>query len=218
MKRVLMTILLAASFLIFSSSQSHAIILFAEDFDGQDLSKWTGKNEGAHSGVIVDDPLNSSNSVLSFTALGAGGDIFTIDSFDSKIDKFRLSFDYLGKYSDLVNPDLFDPNNLGGFIGYSYDYPGTRKWLAGTDDFGGSYPDILLDTGEWQHVVISFSASGSIHLMLEDFTGIAGDVYFDNILLENPPPAVPEPATIFLVGFGLLSVAGFGRKRYSKKT
>lgn len=215
MKRILITILLAASFLIFSSSQSHAIILFEDDFDGQDLSqKWTGKNGGSHSGVIVEDPLNSSNHVLSFTALGAGGDIFTSDSFDSQIDEFRLSFDYLGKYSNSG-----DPNNLGGFIGYSYSYgyPGTPKWLAGTDSFGGSYPDILLDTGEWQHVVISFNASGSIHLRLEDFTGIAGDVYFDNILLENLPEPVPEPATILLVGFGLLSAAGLGRKRHSIK-
>ena len=44
-------------------------------------------------------------------------------------------------------------------------------------------------------------------MMLEDFSGgagrVAGDAYFDNVKLE----AVPEPATLLLVGSGLTGLA-----------
>ena len=58
----------------------------------------------------------------------------------------------------------------------------------------------------------------NIHLMLEDFSGsgdIAGDVYFDNILLtdSNGSSPVPEPASMLLFGMGILGFAGFRKKK-----
>ena len=216
MKRILMTILLAAVFLIFSSSQSYAITLFFDNFEGGNLSQWHGKSGGVHSGVIVTDPLDPSgpNHVLTFEELTSSGDIFTKNSFDSEIDEFRLSFDYLGLYDG----SGADPDNLGGSFGHGAnpDIASGYTWYMTT--LGEL--DRLPDSGDWEHVIISFNTADSIYLTLLDWEGsggIAGDSYFDNICLENPPSSIPEPATIFLVGFGLLTAIGFGRKRYSKK-
>ena len=52
-------------------------VLFRDNFESGNLDQWTGVLGGAHHGVIVVDPLHSANHVLTFTALNAGGDIFT---------------------------------------------------------------------------------------------------------------------------------------------
>jgi hypothetical protein len=210
MKRILLPVL-ALAFIISYSIPSHAGLLFSDDFESG-LSAWTGS-----SGKIVADPLNPGNSVLSFGGLISGGDTFTLSSFASSTGNYELSFDYLGLATQGSVPD-----DLGGFIGISYSpVPtfGGPLWLAGTMDT--YYPPTLIkqlvDDGQWHNITISFGAPGGSHLMVEDFLGsggVPGDVYFDNIRLDNSQnaTATPEPATMLLLGSGLAGLVGFRRK------
>jgi len=199
-------ILIVAVLACFFATMVHAA-LFTENFES-DLSQWTGKGGSSHHGAIVEDPLNSNNHVLHFTEKVAGGDIFTVDDFSSANGNFVLSFDYLGVNS----------SDSGGFIGYSYNLSpiGDEKWLAGTK--GDEYHVIdLPDTGKWEHMEISFTAQGSIHLVLEEYwlsDWRIGNAYFDNITLS----AVPVPPSVWLLVSGLAGVAGWRRWRFSIKS
>ena len=169
---------------LYGNSVTAANILFKENFESG-LSAWTGKDEGPHHGKLVKDPLNDKNQVLTFTALNSGGDIFS-KVINNPSGKYILSFDYLGLTQGGSIPDDF-----GGFIGYSYDTPGSHTWIAGTM---ASYPGIvyhLEDIGQWTRIFLTFTAGSEIRIMLEDYIGsggIPGDAYFDNIVLTDDDP------------------------------
>jgi len=220
--------LIAMSFAV----KADATPLFFDDFeDGVLFDSWVDDGYASSTGQIVDDPLQSDHA-LNFTGTDIGGDIFTSsDSFTSVTGQFKVSFNYLG-----LETEGYDDTDdlLGGFIGYSYGYPGTHYWLAGTNvsytnDIGQVIYENgvlkttrqLLDTGAWIHYDIYFTAFANtpIHIMLEDFhlsgmdAGFGGDAYFDNITLS----AIPEPPTLLLLGAGFIFIAGFGRRRLLKK-
>ena len=178
-------------------SEGHLICEFAKEFHEDfedDLSQWVGKGEGAHNGVIVEDPLRPGNHVLTFTALNAGGDVFGSEVMVTPGQTYILMFDYLGL------PDRGgQPGNLGGFVGFAEDTPGQHRWPAGTALCCGGEDDPLIDDGEWHtySIVIDpfepgpfysgLPSGNTIRVMLEDFSGsggVAGDVFFDNIWLD----------------------------------
>ncbi|MCK5830120.1 MAG: hypothetical protein KAH20_07425 [Methylococcales bacterium] len=174
-------IVLVTALTVFSNTLL-AATLFEENFEG-DLTKWTGKNEGNHSGEIIKDPIGDDH-VLSFKSVTGKGDIFS-KVISNPSGKYTLSFWYLGqKESGSVD------DNYGGFVGYNFGNPGdnNHKWLAGTKE---DYPGLkahLKDTEKWEKVTINFTAEKDIRLTLEDWVdaqGIAGDVYFDDILLTD---------------------------------
>mgnify|MGYP002641060786 FL=1 len=191
-KFVFISLLLALTF----NANASVINVFTDDFESGNLSKWTGKNGGPTTGSIVVDPLDSSNHVLNFNSLGSGGDIFSLDTV-ATTSTFTLSFDYMGSGSS---------GGGDGFLGLSLGLPGSHTWL-----FGNSYPSVttLIDDGVWRNYLVEISnpyPGQSVHLMMEDFRAVAGNAYFDNILLADTS-AIPEPSILALMGFGL---AGFG--------
>ena len=182
------------------SAPANASLLFAEDFEN-DLSAWTGKNDGAHNGIIVDKPFDTGHA-MKFSATNSSGDIFTRDMFSSPGGTFVLGYDYLG---------TCEQDDCGGFAGYSFDLPGIHGWISGTSTASGAV-DGNDDMGSWMHVSIKFTtmALAPIHLIFEDYwtstDHYAGNAYFDNITLHSVAAAVPEPAPLSFLLFGLMGV------------
>ena len=212
-KLCLMTVLSFVVTPVFSA------VIFFDDFES-DLSLWTGRtgSSGISSGQIVVDPLSDTNQVLSFNSVRTGGDILSLQAFSLVAGQtYQVSFDYLG----LAQPGSA-LGNFGGFAGVTADLSAsnsTSSWYYGTST-GSDANDVLIDDGAWRNYTYEFTApfvfntvnsSNTIHLMFEDATGVAGDVYFDNITLQT----VPLPAAVYLFVSGLLGVGIFSFKRTS---
>jgi hypothetical protein len=163
-------------------------ILFHEDFESGDLDQWAA----GHHGVVVLDPLQAANHVLTFTSLNAGGDIFTAASLPvgESNKQYFVSFDYLGIFTNGSSPFA----GLGGFFGIFVSGTEPHYWIAGTDVIGlnTSLGIQLMDDDMWHHYEINITPLirenhlTQVHLMLEDWIssgGVAGDAYFDNIQL-----------------------------------
>lgn len=169
----------------------HALV--EEDFEA-DLGQWTGKHGGRHSGMIVPDPLNPSNRVLTFRRGASAGDVFSHEISADPNAVYELSFDYLG----LSLPGSA-PSNHGGFIGISEGLPDHHAWIAGTDPPHTS--NDLVDDGRWHTYSYRFRPSEyvrptarRVRVMLEDahspgrVPGVVGDVFFDNVRLRRISP------------------------------
>lgn len=203
-----------------TAAQALPVNAFGSGFEGG-LSAWFDRDPSSPDAAIFDDPLRPGNRVLGFNrTMGAGSVISNAQV--SSIGSYTLSFDYLGL------PGLGGvPGDLGGFIGVSLGGNGSSQyWIGGTSD-NHSTPLSLIDDGAWHSYSYTFNSpiGGSIRVMVEDWSGsggVAGDAYFDNIVLRDSGvaapatplgSAVPEPGSLALVGLALGVAAWAARRR-----
>jgi hypothetical protein len=173
---------------------THAqVTLLAEDFEGGNLNQWIGRSGGSDHGLIVTDPLNPTNHVLTFTDVNSGGDMFgnVPGPVNPTVQHLVLSFDFLALPIGGVVPAEY-----GGFAGINPDTIAPSPfWLAGTFLPEVNVPPpvqtLLATDGQWHHYSIDFTSVAAannlttFYVVLEDWSGfgrsIPGDVYFDNV-------------------------------------
>jgi len=155
---------------------------------GGSLTIWYGNNSGGS--------LDLSSSIWLLTT-SANGDDFSFDNVDFASHNEFAKASY---QTPIYGVSLGNASSWGGLnqTFYSYEFGGKNfRYLNGMLDTG---PDGA-EVGDWMYAV------------LDNGGKILGGEFSPKTTSSQ---AVPEPATILLLGSGLIGLAGFGRKKFKK--
>ena len=224
MKKILM--FLCAVTLVFGmvGSAGAALITFDDLITGQTSYGFDGDGDS------INDVIFSTTDPSGFNTSVPGPNMTYIDEpglegstyYDLRVDFLNQAQSYLnfgfalndGSETQNTWTEFWVYDSGDNLIAHDFEY-GHYTLPDGTNP--SDFPEGMIETtfsGIASYALFDFNndPSGGQRYIIDNFEGVFGST---EVPPQNP---VPEPSTILLMGVGLLGLAGYGRKRFSKKS
>ena len=202
----LLRCVLVVSLLLGMSSTAQATLISVDPDSHSAMTDISNLYPGVTLSAVGTDVGTASVFAVGSSIASTGANIFGNDIWDRwVVSAYELRADF-DTPTDFVSIDIINFSTSGGTHGYLNAYDGVGNLVASTD--------IFVAEGIGNVGPISINAPGADIAYV-----MAGGSHEDAVLLDNlqynDAAPVPEPATVLLLGTGLVGLMGF-RKKFKK--